>query len=168
MIKEDILQKMIRSKFFKSLIVPAAFALWGMSAAGDVELTFADLSVLIAKQYFSKNVSSSASLEQCAAFLNSEGIRVSLFDVMSRGKSVPREEFARMMGQATLIFTGEAAADDNGIKKPSGIDTWVDYCELNDISLDRLWNDFSQRVKDCPLREVQSFFGSSPAIGDRK
>lgn len=155
-------------KHFISLVALGVLVLWVPPALGDVELTFADLSVLIAKQYFFNNIAPDATLEQCAAFLNSRGVSVSLFDVMHTGKSVPREEFARMMGQSTLIFTGEAVADGGAVKKPVGMDSWVDYCELNDISLDKLWSDLFQRVKDCPLKEVQSFFGSSPAIGDKK
>jgi len=122
---------------------------------------------LLAKGYFKDDVSADASLEQCSAFLNDHGICFSLFDLMDPTAVVTPEDFARVVGQSTLIFLGEAEVDEGCVKKPSGVDTWVDYCLLNDVDLQPLWNGFAQRVKEAPLVEVQSFFGISPVSGGK-
>jgi len=128
--------------------------------------TFADLSVLLAKGYFKNHVLADASLEQCTAFLNDHGVCFSLFDLMDSTAAVTQEDFARVVGQSTLIFLGEAEVEDGCVKKPLGIDTWVDYCLLNDVDLQPLWKGFTQRIEDAPLVEVQRFFGNSPVAGE--
>ncbi|MBI9020119.1 MAG: hypothetical protein JEZ10_02540 [Verrucomicrobia bacterium] len=128
--------------------------------------TFADLSVLLAKGYFKNHVPAAASLEECAAFLNDHGVCFSLFDLMDSAAVVTPEDFARVVGQSTLIFLGEATVEGGCVKKPLGVDTWVDYCLLNDVDLQPLWSGFAQRIEDAPLVEVQRFFGNSPAAGD--
>lgn len=143
----------------RQLTLPILFAAGFFSVASAVPPTFADLAVLLAKGYFKNNVPADASLEQCAAFLNSQGVCFSLFDLIDPDVSVTREDFARAVGQSTLLFLGEASVVDGCIKKPLGIETWVDYCLLNDVNLDVLWNGFIQRMKNEPLPEVQRFFG---------
>lgn len=120
--------------------------------------TFADLSVLLAKGYFENHVPLEASLQECVAFLNSQGIWFSIFDLMDQNAVVTKEDFARVVGQSTLLFLGEARIIKGSITKPQEIETWVDYCLLNDVDLQLLWKGFLQRMKDGHLPEVQVFF----------
>ena len=122
--------------------------------------TFGDLAVLLAKGYFGSYVKQNASLEECAAFLNSRGISFSLFDLMDPSKAVKDEDFARVVGQSALLFSGEAEVVNGCIKKPLEAETWVDYCLLNDIDLRLIWNGFIQRTADGPTPEVAKFFGA--------
>ncbi len=128
--------------------------------------TFADLSVHLAKGYFRKDVSAEASLEQCSAFLNSQGVCFSLFDLMDTEATVTKEDFARVVGQSTLLFLGEADIVEGCVEKPIGIETWVDYCLLNDVNLPVLWKGFLQRTEKGSLPEVQRFFGNDFTTGE--
>ena len=120
--------------------------------------TFADLAVLLAKGYFKNHVSVEASLEECVEFLNSQGVHFSIFDLMDSKAVVTKEDFARVVGQSTLLFLGEAEPVGGGIRKPQEIETWVDYCLLNDVEFQTLWKGFIQRMEDGHLPEVQAFF----------
>jgi len=145
-------------------LVVAAFS----SAAFASQPTFADLSVLLAKGYFKNDVPADSTLEQCTAFLNNQGVCFSLFDLMDSKAVVTQEDFARVVGQSTLLFLGEAEVEKGCIKKPAGIETWVDYCLLNDVNLPTLWRGFLQRMEKGSFPEVQKFFGKSPIEGEKK
>lgn len=127
----------------------------GLRAANP---TFADLAVLVAKGYFGQYVGQNASLEQCAVFLNQRGICFSLFDLIDPGKTVAKEDVARVVGQSMLLFSGEAEVESGCVKKPSEAQTWVDYCLLNDIDLDAIWDGLTRRTAEGSLPEVRSFF----------
>ncbi len=128
--------------------------------------TFGDLAVTIAKRYFMGYVGKDASLEECASFLNSKGVCFSIFDLMDTNVSVTREDFARAVGQSKLLFLGEAEAVKGCINKPAEIETWVDYCLLNDVGLDNLWRSFLLSVEEESFLEVQYFFGSRSEEGE--
>lgn len=121
--------------------------------------TFADLAVLMAKEYFGGHVGPDASLEQCSAFLNSRGVCFSLFDLMDDRRSVTEEDVARAVGQLILLFSGEAEVLNGCIKKPLEVKTWVDYCLLNDVNLAAILDRIAQKTADGTLPEVRAFFG---------
>jgi hypothetical protein len=150
--------------FFRTSLLFLCLAPWVTKA----QPTFADLSVWGAKGYFKNGVSANATLEQCTAFLNNQGVCFSLFDLMDSKAMVTQEDFARVVGQAPLLFLGEAAVEKGCIKKPEEIETWVDYCLLNDVNLPTLWRGFLQRMEKGSFPEVQRFFGKSPIEGDKK
>jgi hypothetical protein len=133
-------------------------AVWVANAAAP---TFGDLAVLVAKGYFRNYVKQDASLEQCVVFLNRNGISFSLFDLIDPDKTVLKEDVARVVGQSMLLFSGEAEVVNGCIKKPLGVETWVDYCLLNDIPLEPVWNGFVKSTADASLPEVRKFFGRS-------
>ena len=120
--------------------------------------TFGDLAVLLAKGYFGDYVEQDAPMEQCAAFLNSKGVEFSLFDLMDPDKAVTKEDLSRVVGQSELLFSGEAEVVRGRIKKPLEVETWVDYCLLNDIDSPAIWDRFVQRTADGSLPEVIKFF----------
>ena len=127
--------------------------------ANAATLTFGDMAVLLAKGYFGNYVKQDASVEQCAAFLNSKAVCFSLFDLIDPDKAVTKEDCARVVGQSTLLFSGEADIVGGCIKKPAEAETWVDYCLLNDVDLEPIWNGFVLRTTDSSLPEVRKFFG---------
>lgn len=134
------------------------FLLVGWCAQGRTA-THSDLAVFIAKGCFGGYVNQDASLDQCAAFLNSRGICFSLFDMMNGTKAVTKEDFARVLGQSLLVFSGEADVVHGCIKKPLEAQTWIDYCLLNDIDYMPIWDRFSLCTAEGSLPEVRKFFG---------
>lgn len=139
--------------------VAGVFLVCGVCAQADP--TFADLAVLLAKGQFKEHVSADASLEECAAFLNRQGICFPLFDLVDRSRRVTKEDFARVIGQSRLRFLGEAVLENGCIKKPDSITSWVDYCLLNDVSFENLWRGFVKRTEKKSLPEVEQFYGKS-------
>ncbi len=134
-----------------------AFVLSCGSFAGTHE--FANMAVLLVKGYFKNYVSRSPSLEECVYFLNSRGVCFSLFDVMDSDAVVTPEEFARVVGQSTLLFLGEAEIESGCVEMPSGAESWVDYCLLNDVDSMLMYKSFRQRLVKGALPEVERFFG---------
>lgn len=132
------------------------FAAGSLCAAAP---TFSDLAVLLAKGYFGNYVKQDSSLGQCVAFLNDQGVCFSLFDLMDTGKLVTKEDCARVVGQSTLLFSGEAEVVNGCIKKPLEAETWVDYCLLNDVGLTEIWNGLIKSTAEGSLPEVRGFFG---------
>lgn len=120
--------------------------------------TFGDLAVLLAKGYFGDYVPADASLAQCVVFLNRQGICFSLFDLIDSGKAVKKEDLARVMGQSVLLFSGEAEVVNGCIKKPLDVETWVDYCLLNDVPFQSVWDGLVEKTAKGSLPEVQHFF----------
>ena len=82
-------------------------------------------------------------------------------DAMDPDLVVKKEDFARVLGQSTLLFLGEARVVSGCIKKPVTAKTWVDYCLLNDVHFTFLWERFLQRTEKGSLPEVDAFFGKS-------
>jgi hypothetical protein len=144
--------------FMRKLRLTAVF-LFLTVATRAVEPSYGDIAVLLAKGYFANNVKRDASLQQCVFFLNSKGVHFSLFDLLDTEKKVSREEFARLVGQSTLLFSGEAEIVNGRIKKPLEAETWVDYCLLNDIDSGSVWAGFAYCTRNGSLPEVKRFLG---------
>lgn len=144
-------------KHFKNILLLCLVA-GGLYGAGP---TFGDMAVLLAKGYFGDHVPADASLAQCVRFLNRQGICFSLFDLIDPEKIVKQEDLARVMGQAVLLFSGEAEIVNGCIKKPLEAETWVDYCLLNDVPLLHVWNGLVEKTDEGSLPEVRQFFKRS-------
>ena len=124
--------------------------------------TFGDLAVLLAKGYFKEAVAPDATLEECVAFLNRQGVQFSMFDLMDPGARDSKEDFARAVGQSRLLFLGEAEIKNGAVVRPNGIASWVDYCLLNDVNLSELWNGFVLKTENCSVPEVEAFLKGAP------
>lgn len=142
--------------------VSKSIALFIIFLAGQVLAkapTFGDLAVLSAKGYFMSYVGQTASLEECVAFLNGRGVNFSLFDLIDPDKAVTKEDCARVLGQSALLYSGEAEIVNGRVKKPLEAKTWVDYCLLNDIHFEPVWDRLVQRTAEGSFPEVRKFFG---------
>lgn len=120
--------------------------------------TYGDLAVLLARGYFKDAVSPNASVEECVAFLNGNGVQFSIFDLMDPDIRVTKEKFARAVGQSQLLLSGEATVENGVIIRPNNIASWFDYCLLNDINLSEMWTSFVRRVEKNSVPEVERFF----------
>ena len=152
--KFDIVQKYMRISVY--FLMAIFFISGGFVQA---EPTFADMAVLLAKGQFKEHVSADVSLEECASFLNKQGICFSFLDLIDSSKQVTKEDFARVLGQSRLLFLGEAELINGCIQRPNETESWVDYCLLNDIELSNFWTGFLRRTEKVNLPEVDRFFG---------
>ena len=94
----------------------------------------ADAAVIFAKYsgLFDRYVPEDATLNDCVAFMNRTGIYFGLLEVVN-GTDFKPEDCARVMGQINLVFSGEAEYSAGKIKLPEGIESWKDFCILNDV-----------------------------------
>lgn len=146
-------------KSFRKSVWIVCLLLAGGSFAAEISAgRFGDLAVLLAKGWFGGYVSPNASVAECVAFLNRQGVTFSLLDVMDPDAVVTLEDVARAAGQSVLLFKGEAVLERGRIKKPLEADSWVDYCVLNDVEIITIWDGFQQRTAEGPLPEVKKFF----------
>jgi len=96
--------------------------------------THADAAVIFAKYsgLFDRYVTDEASLSECVSFLNHAGIYFGLLEVVN-GSDFTLSDCARVMGQISLLFSGEAEYAAGKIKRPEGIASWEEFCILNDV-----------------------------------
>ena len=111
-----------------------SFAAGGGAAAEELLPTHADAAVVLAKYsgLFDGYVSDEATLNDCVAFLNRSGIYFGLLEVIN-GTEFTVVDCARVMGQMNLLFSGEAECLAGKVKLPLGIDSWEEFCILNDV-----------------------------------
>ncbi len=96
--------------------------------------THADAAVIFAKYsgLFDSYVPEDATVSDCVSFLNRTGIYFGLMEVVN-GSDFTLHDCARAMGQMNLVFSGEAVYAAGKVKLPEGIDSWEDFCILNDV-----------------------------------
>jgi hypothetical protein len=97
-------------------------------------LTHADAAIILAKYsgYFDRYVDKAADLQECVSFLNKTGVYFGLMEVVNRSEFTA-EDCARAMGQIDLVLSGEAAYIHGKVKLPKGIETWSQFCTMNDV-----------------------------------
>jgi hypothetical protein len=93
----------------------------------DAALIFAKYSGL-----FERYVPETATLSECVSFLNRTGIYFGLMEVVN-GSDFTLRDCARVMGQMNLVFSGEAEYAAGKVRLPAGVDSWEDFCMLNDV-----------------------------------
>lgn len=94
----------------------------------------ADAAVIFARYcgLFDRYVPDDASLNECVSFLNKTGIYFGLLEVVN-GTTFTLQDCARVMGQMNLVFSGEAEYVAGKVKLPLGVESWEDFCILNDV-----------------------------------
>lgn len=152
----------------KTIFCAVLILCFSASLAGAAGPTFGDLAVLLAKGYFDGAVSADAPLEECVAFLNEHGVYFSMFDLIDPDARVKKEDFARAVGQSRLVLQGEATLKNGVVQRPNGINTWVDYCLLNDVDLQHLWGRFVRRIENAAVPEVEQFLQKAVSGGSGK
>lgn len=97
-------------------------------------ITHADAAMILAKYsgLFDRYVDADASLNECVAFLNKTGVYFGLMEVVNECEFT-MEDCARVMGQLNLVFSGEAEYLGGKVKLPKGIDSWQEFCIMNNI-----------------------------------
>lgn len=122
-------------------VIMVSVILWGGAVAFSADAaeeqavpTFAEAVIILTKYsgMFDQYVKKDASLSECVSFLNRKGIYVGLMEV-SNGTEFTLLDCARLMGQARLLHTGEAEFEMGKVKLPKGIDSWKDFCIMNNV-----------------------------------
>ena len=126
--------RLIIAAALSGLLLASNAAIASQEASVTPVPSHADAAVVFAKYsgLFSRYVSENASLNECVSFLNEAGIYFGLLEVVN-GSDFTMEDCARVMGQISLLFLGEAEFMHGKIKLPDGIDSWKDFCILNDV-----------------------------------
>lgn len=105
-----------------------------MASDKQVVPTHADAAIIITKYsgLFDHNGPQDASLSECVAFLNDHGVYFGLLEVVS-GTEFTRKDCARVMGQISLIFSGDAEYLGGKVKLPKDVDSWEAFCIMEGI-----------------------------------
>ena len=105
-----------------------------MVSDGQVVPTHADAAFIITKYsgLFDHYGPQDASLSECVAFLNDHGVYFGLLEVVN-GTEFTRKDCARVMGQISLIFSGDAEYLGGKVKLPKDVDSWDAFCIMEGI-----------------------------------
>lgn len=113
-------------------------------------LTHKYAAVVFAKRagMFDEYVDSDATLSDCVSFMNEQGILFSLSDVVSQ-KIFTSKDCARVMGQMSLIFLGEAKREFGSVGMvmlPDNVDSWEQYCIINGVEYKEMYKKLEAAV----------------------
>ena len=111
---------------------------FGQDEVRNLVPTHADAAVIFARhsKLFDRYVTQDATLNECVAFMNKQGIFFGLMEVVN-GFEFTLKDCARVMGQIELVFTGEAEFVAGKVQLPKDIDSWKEFCILEGIEYER-------------------------------
>lgn len=97
-------------------------------------ITHADAAIILAKYsgFFDRYVDQDAGLSECVSFLNRAGVYFGLMEVVNTSEYT-KKDCARSMGQIELVLSGEAELLEGKVKLPKGVESWQDFCMMNDV-----------------------------------
>ena len=97
-------------------------------------ITHADAAIILSKYsgFFDQYVNQDAGLNECVSFLNGAGIYFGLMEVVNKTEYT-KKDCARSMGQIELVLSGEAELSMGKVKLPKGVESWEDFCTMNDV-----------------------------------
>ena len=129
-----IRNRIILAAQISGLLMASFFAHGSQIASESPVPSHADAAVIFAKYsgLFDRYVAEHATLNECVSFLNDTGIYFGLLEVVN-GSDFTHGDCARVMGQISLVFSGEAEYEAGKIKLPAGVDSWEHFCILNDV-----------------------------------
>ena len=94
---------------------------------------------------FDGYVAKDSDADECAAFLNRVGIYVGRSEMVDNSEFFPRD-CARMMGQMTLLFLGEAKFEFGKVCLPENYDSWEQYCKMNRVQYRETYQKILSRI----------------------
>ncbi|MDF7808526.1 hypothetical protein P4E94_13825 [Pontiellaceae bacterium B12219] len=108
----------------------------------------ADAAVILAKYsgLFDRYVPQSATLNDCVAFMNEQGVYFGLMEVVN-GSEFTVKDCARVMGQIELIFSGEAEFQMGKVLLPKGIASWEEFCTMEDVDYEQGYKELSRAMR---------------------
>lgn len=105
-----------------------------MASERQVVPTHADAAFIITNYLglFDRSGPQDATTSECVAFLNDHGVYFGLLEVVS-GTEFTRKDCARVMGQISLVFSGDAEYVGGKVKLPKGVDSWEAFCIMEGV-----------------------------------
>ena len=119
-----------------------------MSSDRQVIPTHADAAFIIIRYsgLFDRYGPQDATVSECVAFLNDHGVYFGLLEVVS-GTEFTRKDCARVMGQISLVFSGDAEYIGGKVKLPKDVDSWESFCIMDDIKFIELYEAIRNAVR---------------------
>ena len=104
------------------------------ASAEQVVATHADAAYIIFKYsgLFDAYGTQDATISDCVSFFNDHGVYFGMLEVVS-GKKFTLKDCARVMGQISLIFSGDAAYLGGKVMLPKGVASWEAFCIMNEV-----------------------------------
>ncbi|HSR88171.1 MAG TPA: hypothetical protein VLL07_04405 [Pontiella sp.] len=96
--------------------------------------THADAAYIIFKYsgLFDRYGTQDANIDDCVAFLNDHGVYFGLLEVVS-GSEFTLKDCARVMGQISLVFSGDAEYLGGKVILPKDVASWEAFCIMNEV-----------------------------------
>lgn len=109
--------------------------------------THADAALVLAKYsgLFDRHVSLDATLSDCVSFFNKQGVYFGLLEVVNPTEFKVRD-CARVMGQIELVLAGEAEYLAGKVIMPKGIDSWEEFCIMNQVDYIKAYESIVQTL----------------------
>ena len=127
------------------------FVVVGGVFAGEVEkisvLTHADAAVVLSKYFgfFDRYVSPDATVGACVSFLNDTGIEFAVMDVITEKEFIIKD-CARVTGQISLVFSGEAKYLGGKVMLPNEFSSWEEFCLMNDVHYEDIYRSVTKML----------------------
>jgi hypothetical protein len=99
-----------------------------------VVATHADAAYIIFKYsgLFGRYGTQDANISDCVSFFNDHGVYFGLLEVIN-GKEFSLKDCARVMGQISLVFSGDAEYSGGKVMLPKDIASWEAFCIMNQV-----------------------------------
>ena len=134
--------KIIRKVFVIVFLCGFVCGAWGSEEGVPSEKVVPDFAmaarVFAHMDVFEDYVDKDFRTTQCVNFLNGVGVYFSRTSVKERAEFTEMD-CARVMGQIDLVFKGEAELGGEGVKLPESIDSWSQYCIMNDVKFSKVY-----------------------------
>lgn len=104
------------------------------SSESRIVPTHADAAYIIFKfsGLFDRYGTQDADISDCVSFLNDHGVYFGLLEVVS-GEEFTLKDCARVMGQISLIFSGDAEYLGGKVMLPKDVASWESFCIMNEV-----------------------------------
>jgi hypothetical protein len=142
----------LKSWILSMVVFPVALS----SSAGPDEMasdrqvvpTHADAAFIITKYsgLFDHYGPQDATLNESVSFLNDHGVYFGLLEVVN-GTEFTRKDCARVMGQISLVFSGDAEYIGGKVKLPKDVDSWIAFCIMNEVKYVELYEAIQKAVR---------------------
>jgi hypothetical protein len=119
-----------------------------MASDRQVVPTHADAAFIITKYsgLFDHYGPQDATLNESVYFLNDHGVYFGLLEVVN-GAEFTRKDCARVMGQISLVFSGDAEYIGGKVKLPKDVDSWIAFCIMNEVKYVELYEAIQKAVR---------------------
>jgi hypothetical protein len=104
------------------------------SAESQIVPTHGDAAYIIFKYsgLFERYGTQDADISDCVSFFNDHGVYFGLLEVVN-GEEFTLKDSARVMGQISLVFSGDAEYLGGKVILPKDVASWESFCIMNEV-----------------------------------